>query len=233
MPPTLDWDLWLGPAPYRPYHPAYDPYDWRGWWDFGTGAVGDMACHNLDPAFWALNLGHAASVEAGSTVLDPEATPAGSIIYYEFPARGEMPPVKLTWYDGGLKPARPEELEPKRHMGKNGLLFVGDKGKLMCGGWSRNPRLIPESAMKAYKRPPETIPRLKGHHEDWVQACKGGTPASSNFDYAGTLTEAVLLGNVAIRTGAKLTWDGPNMTVTNHPDANAYINPPYREGWTL
>ena len=231
VPSTLDWDLWLGPVPYRPYHPAYAPYNWRGWWDFGTGEIGDMACHVTDPAFWALKLGYPISVEASSTKVNSETTPVASIVRYDFPARGDMPPVELTWYDGGLKPARPKELEEGRKLGN--LLIVGDKGKIMCGTNGNSPRLIPEAKMKAYKRPPKTIPRSIGHHQEWIKACKGGKPAGSNFDYSGPLTEVVLLGNIAIRTGKKSYWDGLNMKVTNVPEANKYVNPPYREGWTL
>ncbi len=146
-----------------------------------------------------------------------------------------MPPVTVTWYDGGLMPPRPEELEPERQMGGSdgGVLFVGDKGSLMCGCYGSNPQLIPEAKMKAYKQPPKTIPRSNGHHKDWINACKGGKPASSNFDYAGPLTEMVLLGNLAIRTGKKLNWDGQNMRSANVPEANQYVHTQYREGWAL
>ncbi|MHC4557159.1 MAG: Gfo/Idh/MocA family protein [Planctomycetota bacterium] len=235
VPSGLDWHLWLGPASYRPYHPVYAPYKWRGWWDFGTGAIGDMACHNMDPAFWALNLGHPISVEASSSGINPETTPLTSTIHYQFPARKNMPPVKVTWYGGGLMPPRPDELEPGRELtgGGNGILFVGDKGKIMCPGWGGNPRIIPEAKMKSYKLPPKTIPRSKGHHRDWIDACKGGKPASSNFDYAGPMTEVILLGNVALRTCEKLSWDGPNMKATNVPDADKCIRPEYHNEWTL
>ena len=235
VPPGLDWDLWLGPAPKRPYHLAYTPYNWRGWWDFGTGAIGDMACHNMDPAFCALKLGHPASVEGSATNINSETTPFGSVVHYQFPARGDMPPVKVTWYGGGLMPPRPEELEPGRKLtgGGNGILFVGDKGKIMCGGWGGNPRIIPETKMRAYKRPPKTIPRSKGHHRDWIDACKTGKPASSDFDYAGPMTEVILLGNVALRTTEKLSWDGANMKATNMPQADKYIRREYHNGWTL
>ncbi len=233
VPKTLNWDFWLGPAPYRSYHPAYAPYNWRGWWDFGSGAIGDMACHNLDPAFWALNLGYPTSVEASATRLNDETVPAGALYHYEFPARGNMPPVTLKWYDGGLMPPRLHELEEGRRMGGEGVYFVGDEGVIKCGGWGGTPRIIPESKMIAYKRPPKTIPRVPGHHQDWINACKGGNPASSNFDYSGPLTEAVLLGNVALRTGKKIYWDGPNMKATNATEADQYIKPAFREGWGL
>jgi len=243
VPYTLNWGLWLGPAPYRPYHPAYLPFKWRGWWDFGTGALGDMGCHIIDPAFLALKLGHPNSVEASFTKVKSETAPLASIVHYEFPARratagsaltrGNMPPVRMTWYDGGLMPTRPKELERGRRLGDNGVLLVGDRGKIMAGCAGESPRLIPESKMKAYKRPPKTLPRSIGHYREWVEACKGGKPATSNFNYAGPLTEIVLLGNLAIRTGKKLDWDGPNMKVTNVSEANEYIHRQYRQGWTL
>ena len=236
VPKTLDWDLWLGPAPNRPYNPAYLPFKWRGWWDFGTGALGDMACHIIDSPFWALKLGQPINVEASSTKVNSETYPLASTVHYQFGARHGMPPVKLTWYDGGIRPPQPEDMEPGRRMGSDngGVLFVGEKGKLVCGCYGNSPRLIPEAKMAAYNRPPKTIPRVKGHHKDWVQACKGGKPACSNFDYAGPLTETVLLGNLAIRNpGKKLCWDGPNMRFTNNDEANKYIHRKYRQGWTL
>ncbi|MHC4475408.1 MAG: Gfo/Idh/MocA family protein [Planctomycetota bacterium] len=234
IPDTLDWDMWLGPAPERPYNPAYLPFVWRGWWDFGTGALGDIACHRFDPIFRALKLGHPTSVEATSTLVNKETFPVASIIRYEFPARGDMPPVKLIWYDGGLKPARPDELEAGRKLGSGGILFVGDKGKLL------NERLIPESRMTEYGKPPQLLPRSPGHFEEWIDACKGGKPAGANFDFAGPMTEVVLLGNVALRpelreelARTKLHWDGENMKFTNMPEANDYLRRQYREGWVL
>jgi len=189
----------------------------------------------MDPAFAALRLAHPTSIEASSTKFNSETTPVASIVHYEFGARGDnMPSVKLHWYDGGLKPTRPEQLEPGRKMADNGTIFVGDKGKIMCGCYGDSPRLIPEEKMKAYKQPPKTIPRVVGGHEqNWVAACKGGEPACSNFDYAGLFTEVVLLGNIAIRTGEKLAWDGPNMKCTNVPQANEYVHTQYRDGWSL
>jgi predicted dehydrogenase len=236
VPKSLEWDLWLGPAPYRPYHPAYVPFKWRGWWDFGTGAIGDMGIHNLSPVFWALKLGHPTTVEASSTEVNPETYPLASLVRYEFPARGTMPPVELTWYDGGLMPKRPEELEEGRPFGDNdgGTLFVGDKGKILAPGWcAADPRLIPETRMKEYEQPAKSIPRSIGHHAEWIEACKGGKPAVANFGFAGLLTEVVLLGNVAIRAGKKLSWDGGTMRVTNAPEANEYLYHQYRAGWSL
>ena len=237
VPRTMDWDLWLGPAPDRPYHPAYAPFKWRGWWDFGTGALGDMACHIMDPVFWALKLHYPTSVEASATSVNAETAPLASIVRYEFPARGAMPPVKFNWYDGGMMPPRPDDLEDGRRMGDRdgGVIFIGDKGKLMCGAYGKNPRLIPEPAMKAYTKPSKTIPRIETSHEmDWVRACKGGEPASSNVDVSGPLTETVLMGNLAIRSlGQRLQWDGLNMLVTNFEEANQYVRREYRDGWSL
>jgi predicted dehydrogenase len=232
----LDWDLWLGPAPYRPYHPAYVPFTWRGWWDFGSGGLGDMGIHNLAPVFSALKLGAPASVYASSTLVYEETLPLASTVHYEFPARAGMPPVKLHWYDGGILPARPDELEESRELSvEDGLIFVGDKGKMVVEGWGGNsPRLIPEAKMKAYKRPPKTLPRSIGHHKEWIQACKTGRPTRSNFGFAGLLTEAVLLGTVCVRMGGKrLIWDSENFRVTNLPEANDYLHYEYRSGWTL
>ena len=192
-----------------------------------------MGCHNIDPAFWAFDLNYPDTVEAHVVGLNDETAPLGSIVYYTFPKKGKQPPIKLTWYDGGLKPSRPEELEAERQMGDNGILFVGDKGKILCGGWGGSPRIIPETKMKKYERPAKTIERVKGHHRDWIDACKGGAPASANFEYGGPLTEMVLLGNIAMRTGKKLQWDGPNMKALNAPEADEFIRPEYHNGWTL
>jgi predicted dehydrogenase len=234
IPAGLDWDLWLGPAAHRPYHPTYAPYRWRQWWDFGTGVMGDMACHNMDPAFWALDLGHPTSVEARCAGLNNETVPYAATVYYQFPARSNKPPVKMTWYSG-LKPPRPEELGVGRDLigGGNGILFVGDKGKLMCPGWAGSPRLVPLEKTKAYQKPGPSIPRSKGHHRDWIDACKGDDPASSNFDYSGHLAEVVLLGNAAMRVEKKILWDGPNLKAPNCPELDAFIRPKYHNGWSL
>lgn len=236
VPDTLDWDLWLGPAPQRPYHPAYVPFRWRGWWDFGSGGLGDMGIHNLAPVFSALKLGAPISVHASSTPVYEETLPVASTVHYEFPARGDMPAVMVHWYDGGLIPARPPELEDGRELPReDGLIFVGDKGKMLVTGWGGNsPRLIPESRMKAYKLPPKSLPRSIGHYEEWIKACKEGTPTESNFDFAGPMTEAVLLGTVCIRAGGhKLLWDSENMKITNRPEANRFLHYTYRQPWTL
>ncbi len=235
VPRGMDWDLWLGPAPYRPYHSLYTPFNWRGWWDFGTGAMGDMGCHILDTPVWALNLGHPTSVQASSTPYNDETFPLASFVTYDFPARGKMPPVKLYWYDGGLMPPRPDELEEGRRMPQSGTILVGTEGKIMCADYSDEARLIPEAAMKAYNRPPKTIPRSPGIHQGWLDAIRSGKPASSNFNVSGPLTEVVLLANLAIRAGrnVKLMWDGPNMKVTNVAEVNQYVRREYREGWSL
>ncbi len=235
IPETLDWDLWLGPAPQRPYHPCYHPFSWRGWWDFGSGVLGDIGCHQFVSIFRALKLDYPTSVEACSSGVNAETAPLASIVRYEFPARGDMPPLKLTWYDGGLMPARPEELgEGLRFGNADDNLFIGDKGKML------GHRLIPEAKSKEYGRPPKVLPRSPGHHKEWINTCKGGEPAGSNFDVSGPLTEVVLLGNVALRMGQqlyekglKLYYDGPSMKITNLPEANKYIHSEYREGWTL
>jgi predicted dehydrogenase len=231
VPSTLDWDLWLGPAPKRPYHPAL----WRCWWDFGCGMMGDRGAHTLDPLFSALKLGHPRSVDATSLDLNPDTHPIASIVTYRFPQRDNMPPVKLTWYEG-VRPPRPIELQDGRRMGhtEGGVLFKGSKGKLVAGVYGEGPRLIPESKMKEYKQPPKTIPRVKDSHEqDWVRACKAGRAAGADFEYSGLLTEVCLLGNVAKRVDSRIEWDGVRMKVTNLPEANKYIRTKYREGWTL
>ena len=239
VPAGLNWDLWLGPREHRPYHPAYAPYNWRGWWAFGTGAIGDMACHNIDPAVWALKLEHPLSVEATTSGVDDEvASLSGGIHHYRFGPRGDMPAVKLTWYDGGLRPATPAGIDPndpKQRLGEggNGILFIGDKGIITCAGWAGMPRLLPLSLHRDYKRPAKTLPRSHGHHADWLAACKGGKPASGNFEYSARLTELVLLGNVAMRTKKMLLWDGPNCKATNAPEAERFIKEPYRQGWQI
>ena len=237
VPDGLDWDLWLGPAPQRPYHPAYLPFNWRGWWDFGCGALGDEGCHMMDAPYWALGLGHPTSVEAVTSPVSRDTYPKWSTVTYEFPARGDMPPAKLVWYDGGRQPPRPPQLEPERQMTKNGMYLVGDKGTIFSPGYfCESPRVIPEKKMQELlpALPPRTIPRVPGTYQEWIQACKGGKAPGANFpDFAGPQTDMVLLGNVAIRVGQKIEWDGPNMRVTNVPQANRYIRREYRKGWTL
>jgi predicted dehydrogenase len=234
VPDTLDWDLWIGPAPMRPYHPAYLPFKWRGWWDFGTGALGDIGCHALDPVFRALKLGAPLTVQASSSRVNTETYPVASMVTYQFPARGDLPPVKLVWYDGGLRPPRPDGLIDQAMMGDNGRMLVGDKGFILGNA------VWPQSRRDAYKAPEKTIPRSPGHYVEWIQAAKGGKPAGSNFDFAGPLAEAVLLGNVALRvqlrkelTLAKLEWDPKEMKCPNLPQASQFVKREYREGWSL
>lgn len=256
IPDTLDWDLWLGGAPMQDYHPEFVPFSWRGWWDFGTGALGDMACHVMDPAFKALKLRYPDAVEATTVVqyqkmwnrADYSAScPQASIIHYDFPAREGMPPVTLHWYDGGMMPRRPVELKDDEPMGNwdGGVLFIGDDGKLMCDTYGAKPRLLPSERMDYFKVPDPILKRVEGTHQrNWVDAIKNGTPSSSSFDYAGPFTETVLMGNLALRslnlkegdefTGKKrLLWDGENMRITNYEPANQFVKRAYRGDWKL
>ncbi|MBN2137617.1 MAG: Gfo/Idh/MocA family oxidoreductase [Sedimentisphaerales bacterium] len=233
VPEGLDWDLWLGPAPQRPYHPIYVPFKWRGWYDFGTGALGDMGCHTFAHIAKALKLAAPKYVYASSSKLYGETFPAASQVHFEFGGRGDMPPVTVTWYDGGLKPPRPEGLDDSEHLGADGLIFTGEKGSMICGFTAANPRLLPKSAMDGYRRPAKTLPRSIGHYREWIQACKGGKPAGCNFAFGAPLTETVLLGNIALRVKGKLEWDAENMRFTNSDKANELIYENYRAPWTL
>jgi predicted dehydrogenase len=224
-PATLDWDLWLGVAPERPFSPAYHPFKWRGWFDFGTGALGDIGCHSFAPICRALKLGPPTTVEASSSPLFKETFPAASIVRFEFPAREGMPPVKLVWHDGGLKPPRPEGLEKDRALGEGGTIYIGDKGTIYNG------RRLPESRMRDYKQPPKVLPRSPGHYKEWLLACKGGPPAGANFDVSGPQAETVLLGNIALLTRKRLEWDAENLRITNVPEANDLLRRKYRDGW--
>lgn len=237
IPSRLAWNLWLGPAPKRPYHPAYLPTKWRGWWDFGTGALGDIACHYFDPVFRALQLGAPTSIEASSTRVNEETYPVGSMITYQFPSRGEMAPVRLVWYDGGLRPPRPAAIHKGDVMGTNGLMLVGDDA-LLLSDWE-SWRMFPEKRAQEYGTPPRKLPRSPGHHMEWINACQGGPVAGSNFDWAGPMTETVLLGNVALRsqlredlTRTKLQWDAKQLAFTNCDRANQFLRREYREGWS-
>jgi predicted dehydrogenase len=236
VPDTLDWDLWLGPAPFRPYHPAYVPFAWRGWWDFGEGGLGDMGIHNIAPVFSALDLKAPSSLHSSSTPVFAETLPVACIVHYKFPAHGDKPAVALHWYDGGILPERPEELEDERALPKeDGIIFVGEKGKMLVSGWGgESPRLIPESRMREYELPPKTLPRSIGHHKEWIEACKTGSATRSGFAFAGPLTEALLLGTISVRLGGEeLNWDAENMRVTNSEPANDLLHYIYRQGWTL
>ncbi len=263
IPKELDWDLWLGPAKYRDYNKGYHPFSWRGWWDFGTGSLGDMGCHFLDTPFLALKLGYPVGAEASAAEVwsgtDPmDSCPPASIVHVYFPTRGEMPPVEMVWYDGGLKPARPEELGPNEPFGTwdGGVLFEGTKGKLLCEIFGGNPQLLPTKLNKHFKKPDPVLPRIKESHQmSWIKGITDGTPTASNFDFAGPFTEAVLMGNLAVRCHVlrtlkpdkkhgdwdpydfpgrvRLDWDGENMRVTNLELANNFVTREYRKGWEI
>ena len=231
VPEGLDWDLWLGPAPWRPYHKTYLPGNWRRWWDFGTGTLGDMGCHIIDPAWWALDLKYPITVEAHPAKFNNETYPEATVVRWEFPERGNLPPVTLTWYDGVNRPFLPKELEQGRKLPGQGGLYYGEKGTLMAAHMA-GARLIPESRMRGFKVEP-FLPRGIDHYQDWIRACKGGPKPSANFDYSGPLSETILLGNVAARAGRRIFWDGPNLKITNMPEAEKYLKREYREGWSL
>jgi predicted dehydrogenase len=230
VPAGLNWDLWLGPRSARPFHPAYFPVAWRDFWAFGCSALGDFGCHDLDAACWALDLHAPTSVEAhGAGPMDSEIGPHGSVAYFHFPARGDQPPVKITWYDGGLEPERPPGLSAKEGLPGRAILFIGDRGALICGGAGGKPRLLVSS-----KDPPApTLPRSAGHHRDWIDACKGGKPAGSNFEYGARLTEIVLLGVLALRSGRRIEWDAEQMKAKGFPEAEPFIKESYRPGWEI
>lgn len=236
IPKTLDWDLYVGPAPMRPWNPAYHPTNWRGWWDFGNGALGDMACHIFDAIFRDLKLKYPTGIQAVSTLINEETYPLASIVRWEFAAREGMPPVSLTWYDGGLRPLRFRELEDGVAMGTRdrGTLYVGDKGKIFDN------IILPRSLRESYKPPEPYIPNSPGHFEEWMRACKGGEPAGSNFDWAGPLTEVVLLGVTALRKQLReklatqvLNFDAEKLIFSNLPEANNFMHYEYRKGWSL
>ncbi len=255
VPKHVHWQEWLGAAPERPYDPIYHPFSWRGWWDFGTGAVGDMACHTANMAFMALKLDAPTVILAESGDINPETYPTWARFELQFPARGDMPPVKLFWYEGIRKEGRvlpPEHLTHDLHLSDSGSLLVGDKGILFSpNDYGASYTLLPEKAFKDYKGPAETLPRNgkgdEGMKAEWVNAIRGGKPAMSNFDYAARLTEAMLLGNVAMRAGKdteverhgkkvhvrKLEWNAEQLRATNAPDAEQFIKPEYRKGYTL
>src|SRR5687767_1871990 len=238
IPSTLDWDLWLGPAPHRPYHPIYVPFKWRGRWDFGTGAIGDMAVHCMDTAYWALDLGVPTSAEVkASDKRTADCPPLWSMIELNYSARAKMPPVKMFFYDGKKLP--PAELFHGEKIADNGALMVGAKGSLYCRSWHGGLNaedmflLLPRKQFLDYKAPAPTLPRTPGHHAEWIQACKCGPKTESNFQYAAALTEGLLVGYLAQRLGKRIEWDGKNMRATGLPDANEFIRPVCREGWRL
>jgi predicted dehydrogenase len=223
VPKHIHFDLWLGPAPTRPYNSQYLPVNWRKWWDFGGGTLGDMGCHYLDLVHWALGLRHPKAVHAEGPTPDPDITPPWLIVNYEYEN------AKVSWYDGGKKPRLiAEGVVPNW---KAGVLFVGSKGMLLAD-YTKH-RLLPESNFAGFKAPARTIPDSIGHYEEWIQACKTGGPTTCNFDYAGALTEAVLLGDVAYRAGRKIEWDAGSMTIKNDPAAMNFVAREPRKGWAV
>jgi predicted dehydrogenase len=232
-PGSLDWDLWLGVAPERPYSPAYVPFNWRGFWDFGTGALGDMGCHVYDMPFWALKLGAPKTVTAEQAGMTQESPPKWSIISYDFPDRDGLPAAKFVWYDGGKKPNA--DLVKNKALATNGVILVGDKDTLYVPSYWGPGEFLSGAKYDSLKNVPETLPKAsnfdRGHYEEWTAACKGGPKAYSNFDNSGPLTEMVLLGNVALRSGKKIEWDAKKLKITNDKDANQFLTKNYRKGW--
>jgi predicted dehydrogenase len=242
VPSGLAWDLFLGVAPEVEYHPIYHPFNWRGWVDWGQGALGDMGAHLIDHPFWSLNLGMPTEIETLSTPFNGVCFPTATTTYYEFPARGNMPAVKLTWYDGGLLPPKPEEIGDATLNGEGGILYIGTKGKMMQETYGANPTLLPQSAHEAYGEPKPKLARVphQEHEMNWVEAIKGKAEISCPFEYAGPLTEVMLLGIVSLRARGKIHYDGANMRVTNtvregnrETDANQFLRREYRSGWKL
>jgi predicted dehydrogenase len=229
-PPGLDWDLWLGPAPYRPYHDVYLPGPkWYRWWDFGNGTMSDLGSHWIDLPFWALDLDAPATVEAGGPPPHAELAPASMWARYQYDRRGDRPPVTVTWYQGSVKP--PIWTERGIPQWANGVLFVGQKGMLLSDYGKHS--LLPERDFRDFQPPPQSIPDSLGHHREWVHACKTGAPTTCHFDYSGPLTEANHLGNVAFRAGKKLEWDSRNLRIPNAPEAEKFLGYEYRKGWVL
>lgn len=227
-PEWLDWDLWLGPAPVRPFVAGrYHPAQWRRWWNFGQGTLGDMACHYMDLPFWALKLRHPTNCEAEGAEVHPEMCPTGLIVRYKFPAREDMVACNFTWYDGDMIPKEIDGIRVK----SSGVMFVGTEGHMFADYGSY--RLFPADRFAKFKPPEKSIAPSIGHHQEWIKACKDGSPTTCNFDYSGALTETVLLGNVAYRTGKALEWDAASLKATNCPEADAYISKEYRSGWEV
>jgi hypothetical protein len=235
VPAQMDWDLWLGCASWRPYHSVYHPSGWRGWFEFGTGALGDMAIHNLDPAFYALDLPAPVAAEARDSGLGKETYPAWQVITYQFAAHGDRPALKMQWHDGSKMPPKPKDLDEDFDLSDNGILLIGDKGTMVCGGWSGPPSLFPASRRDGFQPPPKTIPRSIGHRAEWIQACKDKNPeaAKAGFAYSGPYTEALLVGNLAVRLQKPIEWDSAAMRATNAPEADPLIRKQYRTGFGI
>ncbi|MCF7957777.1 MAG: Gfo/Idh/MocA family oxidoreductase [Phycisphaerae bacterium] len=233
VPKGLDWKMWLGPRGPRPYNLEYMPYTWRNWWAFGSGIMGDMSIHHFDSAWMALNLGDPTWIEGNTEQLDNETASENNKVTWMFEKTDTRQAVKFFWCDGKLKPDRPAELEENRNIGGNGVIVIGDKGKILGGGWSASPRIIPEVKMKEYKRPAKTLPRSTGHHRNWLDACKNGGSTVSNFEYAAKLTEFVLLGNLAIRAGKRIYWDAEEMKAKGMGELDPIIREAYIPEWDL
>jgi hypothetical protein len=235
VPDELSWDLFLGVAPDVDYHPIYHPFNWRGWVDWGQGALGDMGAHLVDHPVWALKLGLPTSIETVSTPFNRVSFPDATTTYYEFAARDGMPPVKLVWYDGGLMPPKPEELGDERVDPGGGVMYVGTQGKMIQETYGANPRLLPMERHNSHGAPAERLPRVphQSHEMNWVNAIKGTDEISCPFSYASHLTEIMLLGIVSLRANTKLYYDGAAMRVTNDADANELLTRTYRAGYSL
>lgn len=231
IPPYLDWDLWVGPAPMRPYNEVYFPGPkWYRWWDFGNGTMSDLGSHWNDLPFWALKLGAPTAIEAGGPPPHQEIAPASMFARYEYGSRGDMPPMTLTWHQGTNKP----EIWTEGGIPQwaNGVLFIGSEGRMLLSDYGKH-LLLPEEKFRDYTRPAKSIPDSIGHHAEWIKACKTGTKSLCDFSYAGPLTEANHLGNVAYRAGKRLEWDPTNMKIPNAPDAERFLKREYRKGWSL
>jgi predicted dehydrogenase len=230
VPAHLHYDLWLGPVPHVPYHPEHVPYNWRQWWAFGGGSLGDFGCHYMDLPYWALDLAQPLSAEAEGPPVSPDSPPPWLIVRYAYPARGASPPVKLTWYHGGKQP---EFLGPELlKKWVSGVLFIGQNGKMLLADYNRR-LLLPETEFAEFVPPQPFIPDSIGHHQEWIRACKTGDTTTCRFDYSGPLSEAVLLGNVAFRVGEKIEWDARKLKARNCRDAEELIQHHYRKGWKI
>ena len=235
--PTFDWNLWLGPAQERPYHPSYAPFNWRGWWDFGTGALGDMACHLMDAAYWTFGYRYPSRITAESTQVFPETAPRSSRIVYEFPSRDGRPPLTFVWRDGGVNPTRPQDWPADRlwPFDTSGQTWIGEKASLVAGTYGENPRLTDEKRDDELKASPpaQKYPRTKGVYAEWIEAIKTGTQPGSNFGYAGPFTELVLLGNLSVRLQRPVDLNPQTGEILTPGIPEEWLRPTYRAGWKL